>query len=79
MSVIKKTISIDEDLIEQSKKISKNFSAIVNEALQFYLKQGRIKKAIKSFGQWDSRSEDSVTIVNQLREERTRHYAKRSD
>ena len=79
MSVIKKTISIDEDLLEQSKAVSKNFSALVNDALQFYLKQNRVKKAIKSFGQWESRSDDSVTIVNQLREEGARRYAKRSD
>ncbi len=78
MSIIKKTISIDEDLLEQSKAFSKNFSAIVNEALQLYLAQRRIKKAMKSFGQWEKRSEDSVDIVNQMREEGTRNYAKRS-
>jgi post-segregation antitoxin (ccd killing protein) len=79
VSIIKKIISIDEDLLEQSKAFSKNFSAIVNEALQLYLVQRRIKNAMKSFGQWENRSEDSVAIVNQLREEGTRNYAKRSN
>ena len=76
MSIIKKTISIEEDLLEQSKAVSKNFSAVVNEALRCYLKQNRIKKAIKSFGQWAPRKNDSVTIVNQLREERIRYYVR---
>lgn len=68
MSVIKKTISIEKNLFEQSKLISSNFNALVNDALAFYFKQKHIKNATESFGQWDYRPENSMRIVNKLRE-----------
>lgn len=75
MSVVKKTISLSSELVEEAKALSSNFSLLVETALRDYLRHYHIKKGVESFGKWQSREGDSVTIVNKMREEegRKRH------
>lgn len=72
MHAVKKTISISKNLIEEISQFESNFSAVVEVALTEYLHKVRIKKGLESFGKWKERSTDSVTLVNQLREEKSR-------
>ncbi|CAN5236475.1 hypothetical protein BH10PSE19_BH10PSE19_06490 [soil metagenome] len=73
MSSVKKTISISKELVEQANALSNNFSAVVETALVEYIHHMQIKKAKESFGQWENRKEDSIELVNQLREDRSTH------
>jgi len=66
-NTVKKTISIDAGVLKEAVKLNSNFSAIVEIALERYLQQNRLKKAIQSFGKWEQRTESSVDIVNELR------------
>lgn len=79
MAVIKKTISIPQNLFEKTKELKLNFSALVADALEKYIEDIKVEQGLASFGSWDSRDEDSVTIVNKLRDEAGRNYANRSD
>jgi hypothetical protein len=67
MTAIKKTISINEDIVKKATAIAPNFSATVEAALIEYIHKHRVKKAIQSFGKWDNRAESSVDIINSLR------------
>lgn len=78
MRAVKKTISIPQELIIEVYSVSDNFSQIVTIALQEYIKHIKLQKAIESFGKWEQRSEDSITIVNKLRKDRGRKYADRT-
>ena len=79
MSIIKKTVSLSSDLVEEAQAISTNFSSLVEAALRDYLHHYYVAKAKESFGKWQTRDEDSVTIVNELRtEEGRRKHAKGS-
>ena len=75
MGMVKTSITIPEDILEQSKELSDNFSSVVAEALREYLRRKRIEKAINSFGKWEMREEDSVYIVNNLRSDQGRAHA----
>lgn len=79
MSLIKTSITVPDEILNQAKKISDNFSAVVTEALKDYLMKKRVEKARASFGKWKKREEDSITIVNKLRSEEGRSYARRSN
>lgn len=72
MTVVKKTVSLSSDLVEEVKIVSSNFSLVVEEALKEYLKHYYVNKALESFGKWESRAEDSVTLTNELRRENER-------
>lgn len=76
---IKTSINIPDDIFEDAKKLSDNFSSVVVEALREYLKKKRIQKALATFGKWEEREESSVEIVNKLRKEdrRQKRYADR--
>ena len=63
---------------EQAKELSDNFSALVTEAVSDLIRKKKIEKAQKSFGKWAKRDKDSVDIVNELRSEDGRTYARRS-
>ncbi|MDO8444945.1 MAG: type II toxin-antitoxin system CcdA family antitoxin [Deltaproteobacteria bacterium] len=76
MSLVKTSISIPEDVLQQAKEVSENFSALVTQALKEYLRKKAVKKAIDSFGAWEEREESSVEIVNKIRADK-RGYAKR--
>ncbi len=75
MSVVKKTVSLSSDLVEEVKNVSSNFSLVVEEALKEYLKHFYVTKALESFGKWQPRAEDSVTLINEMRkdDERWKH------
>lgn len=78
MGLTKKSITISEDLLEEAKGVSKNFSALVADALRAYLEQRKIQKAMASFGSWEDRHQKSVDLVNEMRTEEGRDYAGRS-
>lgn len=67
MGMLKKTISIPEELYNEAQIISPNFSTIVQDALETYLSQQKVENAIQSFGSWEQRDRKSVEIVNELR------------
>lgn len=78
MGVVKTSITVPEDILEEAKELSDNFSSVVAEALKEYLRKKKIEKAIKSFGKWEDRGEDSIRIVNELRSEKGRGYGDRN-
>lgn len=69
MSVVKKTVSLSSDIVDEVQMISSNFSRVVEVALKEYLHHYHVQAAIESFGKWESRDVDSVTLTNKLREE----------
>ena len=77
--MIKTSITIPNDLFEEAKDISGNFSALATEAIGDYIRKKKIEKALKSRGTWAGRKKKSTDIVNELRSEDGRTYAKRSD
>lgn len=76
--MVKTSVSIPDDVYEEARKSSDNFSLMVTEALRAYMRKMHIEKARKSFGRWRDRGKDSVEIVNELRREEARGYARRS-
>ncbi len=73
--MIRTSITLPDDLLQESKIVSDNFSALVADALRMYLRTIKIKKAMASFGSWEDRGKDSVDIVKELREDGDRNYA----
>ncbi len=78
MHLTKTSITIPDDLLKEAKTISRNFSALVAEALREFIRQQKIEKAMESFGSWKDREGASVDMVNKLRKEEGRDYAGRS-
>ena len=74
---VKTSINIPDDIFNEAKKISDNFSSVVTEALQEYLRRKKVEKAVSSFGKWGKRDKGSVDIVNEIRKEDKRRYADR--
>ncbi len=74
----KTSVTIPDDIFEQAKELSDNFSALVTEAVSDLIRKKKIERAQKSFGKWAKRDKDSVDIVNELRSEDGRTYARRS-
>ena len=74
---VKTSINIPEDIFNEAKKLSGNFSSIVAEALREYLRKKRLQRALSSFGKWVGREESSVDMVNEMRKEDKRRYADR--
>ena len=74
----KTSITIPTALFEEAKSISDNFSALATEAIEDYIRRKKIEKALKSRGMWADRRKKSTDIVNELRSEYGRTYAKRS-
>lgn len=79
MGLVKASIAIPEDIFKRAKKLSDNFSSLVTEALKEYFRKANIQKAKKSFGSWEDRKEDSISIVNKIRSDKGRNYASRND
>lgn len=79
MQLTKTSITIPDDLLSEAKALSKNFSAVVAEALTEYLRQRKVQKAMESFGAWKEHEESGVETVNRLRSEGGRDYAGRAD
>ncbi len=50
MPVVKKTVSIPKDLYNESKKLSNNFSKVISEALDDYIKREKKEKLLSLAG-----------------------------
>ncbi len=74
----KTSVTIPDEIFEQAKELSDNFSALVTEAITDLIRKKRVEKAQKSFGKWAKRDKNSVDIVNEMRSEERRTYARRS-
>ena len=80
MGLVKRSVTIPEELYKESKRVGDNFSSLVTEALADYLKRRAIDKATESFGKWEPRDKESTEIANELRlEENREDHAKRTD
>jgi hypothetical protein len=79
MSAIKKTVSIDENIVKEAAAIASNFSSVVEAALVEYIQHHRVKKALQSFGTWGVRKETSADMVSELRRQDDRVYVTRND
>ena len=75
---VKTSVNIPEDIFNEAKKVSGNFSSLVAEALREYLRRKKVEKAISSFGKWEKRKKESADIVNEMRKEDSRRYADRN-
>ena len=78
MHLVKTSITLPDDLLQEARAMSKNVSGVVTEALREYIRQRKVQKAMDSFGSWKGREGDSADIVNALRTEEGRDYAGRS-
>jgi len=78
MHLVKTSITLPDDLLQEAKAISKNVSGLITEALREHIRQRKVQKAMDSFGGWKDREDASVDIVNDLRKEGDRDYAGRS-
>ncbi len=68
MPVVKKTVSIPEDLYKESKKFSNNFSKVISEALDEYIKKKRKEKLLSLAGALNN-GEDGKEFVDKIRNE----------
>ena len=72
MSIVKKTVSISDDLYEEVQKFidSKNFSEVVQEALKEYLQKKKKERIVSFAGALkDWKIEDGIEFVDKIREE----------
>ena len=74
----KTSITIPDDVFQEAKKLSDNFSSFVTEAVKEHIRKVKVAKGPKSFGKWEERDKKSTDIVKELRSEEGRGYAKRS-
>ena len=74
----KTSITIPDDLFEEARELSDNFSALVTEAIKDNIRRKKVEKALSSFGKWADRKKKSTEIVNELRSDYGRDYAKRT-
>jgi hypothetical protein len=78
MHLVKTSITLPDDLLQEAKTMSKNVSSFITEALREYIRQRKVQKAMESFGTWHGREGESLDVVNDLRKEGERDYAGRS-
>jgi len=70
MSVVKKTVSIPQEIYEEAQEFSNNFSQIVKEALKDYLKEKKKEKILAMAGALkDWEIEDGLEYEKKMREE----------
>jgi post-segregation antitoxin (ccd killing protein) len=74
----KTSVTIPDDLYQQAKELSDNFSSFVTEAIKDHIRKVKVAKALKSFGKWEERDKESTDIVRELRSDKGRGYADRS-
>jgi predicted CopG family antitoxin len=74
---VKTCVNIPDELFNEAKKLSGNFSFVVAEALREYLQKKKLQKALSSFGKWEERGKSSVDIVSEMRKGGKRRYADR--
>ncbi len=76
MPVVKKTVSIPEDLYKESKKFSNNFSKVISEALDEYIKKRKKEKLLSLAGSLNN-TEDGKEFVDRIRNEDLNQEEKR--
>lgn len=74
----KTSVTIPDDLYQQAKEFSDNFSSFVSEAIKEHIRKLKVASALKSFGKWQERDKESTEIVKELRTDKGRDYADRS-
>ena len=74
----KTSVTIPDDLYQQAKELSDNFSSFVTEAIKDHIRKVKVANALKSFGKWGERDKESTDIVRELRSDKGRGYADRS-
>ena len=74
----KTSVTIPDDLYQQAKELSDNFSSFVTEAIKDHIRKVNVANALKSFGKWEERDKESTDIVRELRSDKGRGYADRS-
>ena len=77
MSIVKKTISLPEDLYREAKNISDNFSKVVKEALSEYFEKRKIENILSTAGSLKDFKETGVEYVDKIRKEDTSIEEKR--
>ena len=78
MGVVKKTISIPENIYKEAREFSENFSHIVKEALEDYLKKKKKEKILSMAGSLkDWEIKDGLEYENKAREEDIRTQKER--
>ena len=75
MHLVKTSITLPDDLLQEAKSMSKNVSGLITDALRDYLRQRKIEKAMQAFGGWQEREGESLDIVNESRKEGERKNA----
>ncbi|MBF0336881.1 MAG: type II toxin-antitoxin system CcdA family antitoxin [Nitrospirae bacterium] len=68
--MIRTSVTLPEELIEEVRQYSDNFSSFVAIALRQHIRRKKIELAMQSFGKWTDRERESVDIVNELRKDR---------
>ncbi len=71
---IKKTVVISDEVWNEVKDVSENFSSVVESALRLYLRQRKVAKAKRAFGSW-KRGKESLEIVKEIRKDDRRRKA----
>jgi metal-responsive CopG/Arc/MetJ family transcriptional regulator len=69
MVTVKKTISLPEDLYNEAKSISNNFSELIKEALKEYIQRKKIEKTLSTAGVLKDLKETGIEYMDKLREE----------
>jgi hypothetical protein len=72
---VKTCVNIPDEVFNEVKALSGNFSSLVTEALRDYIRKAKVQKALSSFGKWEHRKETSVDLVNRMREEDKKRHA----
>jgi metal-responsive CopG/Arc/MetJ family transcriptional regulator len=75
---VKTSVTLPDDVYNEVKKLTDNFSSVVAEALRDYLRSRKVEKALGSFGSWEERKRVSSDIVNDMRKEDLRRNANRA-
>ena len=78
MHLVKTSITLPDDLLQEARSMSRNVSGLITEALREYIRQRKVQKAMESFGSWKGREGDSVDMVNNVRAEERRDYVGRA-
>ena len=77
MPVVRKTVSISEDIYKKAASLSDNFSKVVNESLREFIKKNKRKNLLSLAGSWNNFKEDSVEFVDRIREDDKKSSEKR--
>ena len=75
----KATVTVPDSVFDEAKELSGNFSSLVTEALEEYIRKKKIDRAAQSFGKWTGRKGKSTDIVEKIRTDKGRPYADRAD